>query len=311
MVSRKEGDLLNRLQDSLQGKLRSRLSTRLVADDDGREQPVSASDETVIRLDYHIEPSPRWGYGKPRHQLLEKRIETGVEVYESKLHALLQYAEEFRRISVSPPSEGTEPYWCNGYLPGLDAAVLYGMLVEHNPRSYVEIGSGHSTRFARRAITNHDLRTQIVSIDPTPRVELHDICDTVVRVGLENSDLSVFESLAAGDILFVDGSHRCFTNSDVTVVFLDILPRLAPGVIVQIHDVQLPDDYPLDWSDRYYSEQYLLAVLLLADSLRPKIQCPNYFISTHPKLSHVLDAVWSAPELAGAEPYGVSFWFEV
>jgi len=60
----------------------------------------------------------------------------------------------------------------------------------------------------------------------------------------------------------VDNSHRCFQNSDVTVVFLDVLPRLRSGVIIYIDDVYLPYDYPPEWSMRYYSEQYLLAVVV-------------------------------------------------
>ena len=94
------------------------------------------------------------------------------------------------------------------------------------------------------------------------------VCDTVIRQPLETLDTAgIIENLQAGDILFVDGSHRCFTNSDVTVVFLEILPRLQPGVLVHFHDILLPYDYPPAWSRRYYSEQYLLACWLLGSTI--------------------------------------------
>ena len=64
--------------------------------------------------------------------------------------------------------------------------------------------------------------------------------------------------------MFVDNSHRSFMKLDVTVFFTEILPRLQPGVLVGIHDIFLPDDYPAHWDVRYYSEQYLLWRVLLA-----------------------------------------------
>src|SRR5690606_30946570 len=98
--------------------------------------------------------------------------------------------------------------------------------------------------------------------------EIDMICDNVFREPLEDVGLEIFDALGAGDILYIDNSHRAFMNSDVTVVFLDILPRLKPGVLVQIHDVTLPYDYPEVWIDRHYSEQYLLAAWLLARGTR-------------------------------------------
>jgi hypothetical protein len=77
-------------------------------------------------------------------------------------------------------------------------------------------------------------------LDPEPRAQIDALCDTSIRRRLEDCDLSMFDQLEAGDILFFDGSHRVFTNSDVTVFFLELMPRLKPGVIVHIHDIFLP-----------------------------------------------------------------------
>ncbi|HJZ13300.1 MAG TPA: class I SAM-dependent methyltransferase, partial [Acidobacteriota bacterium] len=105
--------------------------------------------------------------------------------------------------------------------------------------------------------------TKLISVDPHPRSECDQLCDEIVRLPLESVDLDLFQRLHPGDILFVDGSHRCFMNSDVTVFFLDVLPRIQPGVVIGIHDIFIPDDYPAEWIMRYYNEQYVLSSYLL------------------------------------------------
>ena len=84
--------------------------------------------------------------------------------------------------------------------------------------------------------------------------------------------------LKASGILFINNSHRVLPNSDVVVLFLEVLPWLAPGVIVHIHDVYLPHDYPKFMCDRGYSEQYFLATFLLANPAKYKTLLTNYFI---------------------------------
>jgi hypothetical protein len=106
----------------------------------------------------------------------------------------------------------------------LDAVALYGFIATRKPRRYVEIGSGTSTKFARRAVTDHSPRTEIISIDPDPRSEIDALCDDVMRMPLEDVPADFFAGLCADDILFFDGSHRAFQNSDVTVFFCGRLP---------------------------------------------------------------------------------------
>ena len=178
--------------------------------------------------------------------------------------------------------------------------------MHEDPATYLEVGSGTSTKFARRAIADHGLRTRVVSIDPNPRAEIDSVCDEVLRTPLEDLDLAVFDTVGPGDIVFVDNSHRVFTNSDATVVFLEVLPRLAPGVLVEIHDIYLPDDYPPDWNDRYYSEQYVLAGYLLGGGQAFTVELPNWFVTTDPELSRILAPLWAA--LGDLEHHGGSFW---
>ena len=183
------------------------------------------------------------------------------------------------------------------------------MIANGKPSTYLEIGSGFSTRFARRAVTDCDIPCRIISIDPQPRAEIDALCDEVHRSPLETVDLAVFDSLEAGDILFVDSSHRVFMNSDVQVIFMDVLPRIKPGVIVHFHDIWLPYDYPERWVNRYYSEQYMLAALLLFGD-KYEIILPNRFITDDQELSAALDPLWNSPELAGVASHGGSFWIQ-
>jgi predicted O-methyltransferase YrrM len=213
-------------------------------------------------------------------------------------------------IPVHQPADPWEPYWLNGWLPALDGIALYGLIALHRPRRYVEIGSGNSTKFARRAIRDHRLATLITSIDPRPRAEVDALCEQVVRLPLEETKLDFLDDLEPGDFVFFDGSHRCLMNSDVTVFFLEVLPRLKPGTLVQIHDVTLPYDYPPDWANRAYSEQYLLAVYLLARAGNVRVVFPAAYISDDPELSRTLEVIWADPRFAGAERHGGSFWFE-
>jgi hypothetical protein len=256
-----------------------------------------------ILLDYEVRSVPRYGYGKPPHPGLLQVIDAGRQRYAATIRGFLEYREALVRIPREPPGDPTVPHWGNGYFLGLDAVALYAFAAEQNPRTYLEIGSGHSTRFLRRAVRDQGLRTRVVSIDPHPRAEIDRLCDEIHRQGLEEMDLEPFRALAAGDILFVDGSHRVFMNSDVTVLFLDVLPSLPGGVLVYIDDIYLPYDYPPDWIERYYSEQYLLAVLLLADPDRYEIVLPSTFIERDPELRTLVDPL--RPIASGP---GNGFW---
>jgi len=265
----------------------------------------------VIVLDYPINPTPRYGYGKPPHKKIYEIINMNRADYKKSLKGFLKYKKQFLEIKNEASDETKEPKWINPWFTGLDAVSLYGLIREKKPKRYFEIGSGNSTKFAKKAIEDGKLKTKIVSIDPHPRAEIDKICNKVIRSPVENVNLKVFDELEKGDILFVDNSHRVFTNSDATVVFLDILPRLTPGVIVEFHDISLPLDYPLRWKDAYNSEQYLLACYLLAEGKKFKIVLPNAFISEDKNLNKILNPLWENPKFKQVETVGGSFWIEM
>jgi len=264
----------------------------------------------VLRLDFppSADPRPRWGHGRPPHPRLLAALHAREAEFRAALEAIAAHGDALRAIPLAPAAPG-EPYWHTDWLPGLDAAALYAFVRDGAPRRYVEIGSGSSTAFAARAVRDAGAATEVVSIDPSPRAEVDALCDRVVRAPLERADLSVFEELARGDVVFFDGSHRTFAGSDATVFFLEVLPALPEGVLVGVHDVFLPADYPPSWRGRWYSEQYLLGAYLLADAPLVRPVLAAYYASGVAPLRDVLAPLWR--ELPGVHPLGTAFWFRV
>lgn len=263
-----------------------------------------ADPSRVLVLDYPISLEPRYPAGHPE---LLRLIDAGRASYAAVLQSFPAFADDFVRIAAPPAGQPCAPTWFNSYFSGLDGVALYSLLCRENPRRYVEIGSGNSTLFTRRAIRDHGLRTRITSIDPNPRAEIDSCCDEVVRCPGEAVDPAYFEALEPGDFLFIDGSHRVFMNSDVVALFLDVLPRLRPGVLVHVHDIFLPYDYPQEWGTRYYSEQYLLAAYLLGGS-RLEIILPNQFVTRDAELAAIVAPIWARPEMRPVRQGGGSFW---
>ena len=206
---------------------------------------------------------PRWGYPDRPIEPLAQWFAAHNEDYRKFLGFLHQVDLSHIPISLSP-QQPLAPAWVGGPITAFDCLALYGIVHKYSPKLYLEIGSGMTTCFARRAIADRRLSTKVVSIDPEPRREVDAICDQVIREGLETCDVSLFDQLQDGDILFFDGSHRSFMNSDVTVFFIDVLPRIKPGVIVHVHDILLPWDYPDSFKTWYWNEQYMLAVYMMA-----------------------------------------------
>lgn len=264
----------------------------------------------TIHLEYKVNPRPRFS----PHKLLYEVINQNREIYRENLRSFMQFTEQFRVIKDA--SQETDPNkiaWNNGFLPGLDILGIYGMMARYKPARYIEIGSGNSTKIARKSVVENGLNTEIISIDPYPRAQIDHLADRVIRKPFENLENNEFiiEGLKENDILFIDNSHRVFPNSDAMVCFLETLPRLKKGVLVQIHDIYLPYDYPQIMCDRFYNEQYMLAAFVLSNPEKYRTILPNYFISEDPELAGELDDLWVLPELAGVERHGGSYWLQI
>jgi hypothetical protein len=260
--------------------------------------------------DYSFVPERRYGDDKPAHPGIERILARGATDYERRFAEFTRFMPDFLGFSRDYDARAPlRPHWLNGFFPAMDGIALFGMIASGRPRTYCEIGSGNSTKFAAAAKQAHSPSTTIVSIDPVPRVDIGGLCDTVVRSPLQECPLGIFESLDSGDVVFLDGSHRILQNSDVSVFFLEILPRLRSGVLIHVHDVFWPVDYPSPWIRRMYSEQYLLGALLLFAEEKFDVLLPNTFISYSTLIPRLFAPLWNAPHLAGIEQHGVSFWF--
>lgn len=259
-------------------------------------------------VDYSYRAEIRQGAGRPPHPELNILIGAGRARYRDFITDLGDMASDFAGVPLGGDYAKPEPFWLNAWFPALDGMALTGMLRRENPVRFLEIGSGVSTKFARRAVTTYGLRTRLTSIDPQPRNEVDALCDEVIRQPLERCDPALFQALEPGDILFLDSSHRSFQGSDVTVFFLEILPRLKPGVIVHIHDIYLPDDYISGHVWRLWNEQYLLATALLFGPQAFEILFPCWYVGRDPDLRRHAQATLCQGPLAGVDPYGASFW---
>jgi predicted O-methyltransferase YrrM len=170
--------------------------------------------------------------------------------------------------------------FANDYFRSPDAEVFYTLIRTQKPGRIIEIGSGHSTKVARQAIIDGKLDTRLISIDPQPRAEIDSLADECVRESVEYVDPALFDTLQKGDMLFIDSSHEVRMGNDGAFLYSTIVPRIASGVLVQIHDVFLPYDYPLDVlavGARDWNEQYIVQAMLAVEA-GFNVIWPGYFV---------------------------------
>jgi hypothetical protein len=154
------------------------------------------------------------------------------------------------------------------------ADLLHGVVRGLKPRRIVELGSGHSTLFMAAAAERNrteGVETELRTFDPFPTVARPGVpgLASLEAVAAQDVPLEVFTALEAGDVLFVDTTHTVKLGSDVNRIVLDVLPALAPGVLVHVHDIFLPYEYPRRWFEEsgfYWAEQYLLQAYLAGNA---------------------------------------------
>lgn len=210
-------------------------------------------------------------------------------------------------VEKNPDSVGY--YYQNDQFPVLDAEVLYCMLSHYRPQKMIEIGSGFSsliTADVNRRILGNSL--DFSCIEPYPRQFLLDGVDGITRMvqkRVELVDLDFFSELGGGDILFIDSSHVAKTGSDVNYLFFEVIPRLRPGVLIHIHDIFLPDEYPQKWviqEGRNWNEQYLLRAFLQFNPAFEIVWGSHFMATRYPEKVHEIFPRF--PSLGG----GGSLW---
>ena len=213
------------------------------------------------------------------YEVVDRLFASHLESFCETVTGLERFREDLKAIGHDDPAPG--PRWNQDWFPRLDAAVLYAMVRTWKPSRIVEIGSGHSTRFMARAIADGATGTRLVAIDPEPRAPLPARGVTWMRAMLHDADRAVVKGLGKGDMLFIDSSHVAMPGSDVDELFNRIVPDLPVGVIVHVHDIFLPFDYPRAWNWRGYNEQLVVAPMLTGGSWTP-LFASHYMTRRHP-----------------------------
>ena len=226
---------------------------------------------------------------------IDLRLDDQVEI----LRTLAKYHDEL-------PTYGPQPidgvrFRTENRMYGLaDAGILYAYMRHQQPRRIIEVGSGFSSAVILDTAEHFlDEPPALTFIEPYPD-RLHSILrpsdrervDIVVQ-RVQDVNVGLFGELSASDILVIDSSHVVKTGSDVNHLYFEVLPRLAPGVLVHVHDIGFPFEYPLSWvtEGRSWNEAYLLRAVLMFNDVfqielwngslrahRPEAfaECPNF-----------------------------------
>jgi hypothetical protein len=175
-------------------------------------------------------------------------------------------------IPDGPTGDSRDYHAANDMFSRLDAWILQAMLRYFRPERMVEVGCGWSSLVTARVNREClDRSLYFTCVEPHPPDFLKRGVDGITRLidsRVEELPLDPFLELSDGDVLFIDSSHTVKTGGDVVFLFQEVLPRLAEGVVVHIHDIFLPRDYPEPWvfSGRAWNEQYLVAAFLAFNS---------------------------------------------
>lgn len=202
----------------------------------------------------------------------QHRFLPGIDMNTDGQLALLQqfrFGEELRPFTAPRKDDLTYSFG-NGFFDSGDAEFLYSLVRLKKPRRVVEIGSGNSTLLVIEAVRKNkqersDYTCEHICVEPYEMPWLERSGVKVRRERVEQVEKSLFAQLEEGDLLFIDSSHVIRPQSDVLCEFLEILPALKKGVIVHIHDIFTPRDYPKSWmvdKVRLWNEQYLMEALL-------------------------------------------------
>jgi predicted O-methyltransferase YrrM len=213
----------------------------------------------------------------------------------------------------------TRSHFGPGYGP-IEAQVLHCVIRYDAPPRVVEVGSGLSTatmvRASRRNVDEGSPGSRIICIEPNPHAGLRNLDVDLLELPAQAVDLDVFLGLEAGDLLFIDSTHAVRTGSEVVRLYLEVLPRLAPGVLVHIHDIFLPYLFHpnvlaeiFDWQ-----ETALLAALLTGNESLEVLACLSALVLDRPeRLRDVLPnllprRVESGIQVDGVGHYPSSVW---
>jgi hypothetical protein len=213
------------------------------------------------------------------------------------INRLSMFASKYKsEYDLFPKKQTPIPYQFyvnNGRFESVDCELLYCMIRHFRPNTIIEIGSGNSTYLAAQTLLKNEqefgISANLIAVEPYPS----DILKSgfpgltqLVEQRVEDIDLSIFHNLKENDILFIDSSHVLKIGNDVQRIYLEILPKLTKGVLIHVHDIFFPSEYPKEIilkHYRFWTEQYLLQAFLSFNSAFEVLWASSYIHLNNPE----------------------------
>ena len=241
-----------------------------------------------IRNHYY---EPQFDYRNTKQPLSQDRTLPGIDwntTEQLKILAEFIFSQELADIPQKK-SDTLDFYLNNGAFESGDAEYWYQLIRSIKPKRIFEVGSGHSTLMAIKAIRRNqqqepNYRCKHVCIEPYEMPWLEETGVSVVTKKVEDIEPVFFSELEENDILFIDSSHTIRPQGDVLFEYLELLPTLNKGVIVHAHDIFSPKNYPKQWLEdevKFWNEQYLLEAFLSHNNSWKIIGALNYLHHNH------------------------------
>ena len=261
----------------------------------------------IISIDEYLQDEIKLAAAPPTQML-------GIDLNLAGQLDMLQKLSPFwhQSLFTNEPTPANRYYTNNPAFGSSDAFSLHGMIRHFKPKRLIEVGSGLSSCVTLDVNEQHcNNAIELTFIEPYPDLlkrlmRKEDLArHTIMPSRLQDVPLDVFAKLQADDILFIDSTHVSKLNSDVNYLFFEILPRLATGVIVHVHDIFYPFDYPREWvlEGRSWNEAYVLRSFLQYNQKFEIIFFNNYLQTQQAQLFR--DA------LPGLDLNGGSIWLRV
>lgn len=257
--------------------------------------------------DHYYEPFPQFNHIRDPERL-QGLIDFNIDTQLSLLTSL-HHEKEIENLWNSGGNLKIKYKNTNRNFSSGSIDVLYGFIRHFKPSRMIEVGSGHSTiiaanAFADNAKEDSEYEYEHTCIEPYEMDWLIDLPVSLQRKQVQEVDISFFTTLEENDILFIDSSHIIRPGGDVLYEYLNILPVLKKGVIVHIHDIFTPFDYPDKWVKKHlllWNEQYLLESILIHSQSFKILNSLHYLHTNHfEELSAACPTVKLFPDRKGS-----------
>lgn len=227
----------------------------------------------------------------------------GIKIDEKAMHNLLYEFSKFKKeYEMFSREKSNENFYINNtYFESVDSEIYYCMIRKFKPKRIIEVGAGFSTFISSNAILKNkeefNIDGKLTAIEPYPREELINGfpgLSKLIKSKVQSVNFSVFGKLEKNDILFIDSSHVAKMGGDVLYLMREIIPKMKKGVIIHIHDIFIPFEYPKEWIfkwQRFWNEQYLLESFLMFNTNFEIMWASNYMHMYYPKkLKHAFNS---------------------